>query len=425
MLEIESKNNMKFRNQTIIAILLIFSGYQPINAQLSIDDCQRKARENYPLIKRYDLIDKTKDYTLSNVGKGYLPQFSLSAKATYQSEVTKIPIAMPGIEGLKKDQYGAILDVNQTIWDGGVISTQKELAKTSADVSKKQLDVDLYTVKDRVNQLFFGILQLDAKLEQNELYNDELQRNHDLISNYIKNGVANAADLDAVRVEQLKSAQNRMFLLTSKNAFRDMLSTFVGESVDNIVKPDIEYLTSGEINRPELELFQAQSDNLEIQKNLIKTGYMPKFGLFATGGYGRPGLNMLDPDFAPYFIGGVRLSWNFGSLYTKKNERKIIETSQQTLATQKETFLFNTKLEISQEEREVQKNKDLLKYDDEIISLRSNLKKVAEIKVANGTMTVIDLMREVTAEDMAKQDKIQHGVELLQAIYNLKYTTNN
>ena len=152
---------------------------------------------------------------------------------------------------------------------------------------------------------------------------------------------------------------------------------------------------------------------------------MPKLGLFLTGGYGKPGLNMLDNDFSPYYIGGVRLSWNFGSLYTQKNDKKLIEINQDNVLTQRETFLFNTNLETTQEQQEIEKNRDLLKYDDEIISLRNSVKRAAEAKVANGTQTVTDLMREVNNEDMAKQDKIQHEIELLLSIYNLKYTTNN
>lgn len=152
---------------------------------------------------------------------------------------------------------------------------------------------------------------------------------------------------------------------------------------------------------------------------------MPKLGLFLTGGYGKPGLNMLDNDFSPYYIGGVRLSWNFGSLYTQKNDKKLIEINQDNVLTQRETFLFNTNLETTQEQQEIEKNRDLLKYDDEIISLRNSVKRAAEAKVANGTLTVTDLMREINNEDMAKQDKIQHEIELLLSIYNLKYTTNN
>lgn len=420
--------NMK---RAIIVLCIILGGYSTIYAQLTIEGCQEKARKNYPLIKRYQLIEKTKGYNLSNAAKGYLPQFSLSAKATYQSDVTGIPISVPGVDikPLSKDQYGVTLDINQTIWDGGVVSSRKEMAKTGSEVALKQLEVTLYSINDRVNQLFFGILLLDAKVQQNQLLQDELERNFNLISSYIQNGVANQSDLDAIKVEQLKSMQIKTQLNSNRKAYLDMLSVLIGEPIhEDIIleKPSVngEWI-SGRIERPELYLFDAQYNDLETQKKIIRTAYMPKLGLFATGGYGKPGLNMLEDKFAAYYMGGVRLSWNFGGLYTEKNDRRLIEANQSSLATEKETFLFNTSMEVTQEQSEIKRNRDLLEYDDEIISLRNNVKKSAEIKVANGTLTVTDLMREINAEDLAKQDKIQHEIELLLSIYNLKFTTNN
>lgn len=417
--------------RAIIVLCIILSSYSTIYAQLTIEGCQEKAKKNYPLIKRYQLIEKTKGYNLSNAAKGYLPQFSVSAKATYQSDVTGIPISVPGVDikPLSKDQYGVTLDINQTIWDGGVVSSRKEMAKTGSEVALKQLEVTLYSINDRVNQLFFGILLLDAKVQQNQLLQDELERNFNLISSYIQNGVANQSDLDAIKVEQLKSMQIKTQLNSNRKAYLDMLSVLIGEPIhEDIIleKPSVngEWI-SGRIERPELYLFDAQYNDLETQKKIIRTAYMPKLGLFATGGYGKPGLNMLEDKFAAYYMGGVRLSWNFGGLYTEKNDRRLIEANQSSLAAEKETFLFNTSMEVTQEQSEIKRNRDLLKYDDEIISLRNNVKKSAEIKVANGTLTVTDLMREINAEDLAKQDKIQHEIELLLSIYNLKFTTNN
>lgn len=415
----------------IITYSLFFSAMTFAQSTLTIEQCQQMAKENYPLIKRYGLIERSKEYNLSNAGKGYLPQFSLSAKASYQSEVTKIPIDIQGIDikGLSKDQYSATIDITQTIWDGGVISSKKDITKASSYAEQKQLDVDMYKIVYQVNQMYFGILLLDARLKQNTLLQEELQRNFDLISSYITNGIANQSDLDAIKVEQLKTVQNKAQIVSNKKAYLDMLGILIGQKLnENIIlpKPNADNLTiSSRVKRPELELFDAQLVNLETQKKAIKAGYMPKLGLFLTGGYGKPALNMLNNDFSAYYIGGIRLSWNFGSLYTQKNDRKLIETNQDNIATSRETFLFNTSLETSQEQNEINKNKDLLKYDDDIVILRNNVKRATEAKVANGTSTVIDLMRDVNAEDLAKQDRIQHEIELLQAIYNLKYTTNN
>lgn len=411
----------------IFCTLIFCHGYS--FAQLTIENCYEKAKANYPLIKQYGLIEKSKEYNLSNAGKNYLPQLSLSAKASYQSDVTEIPISIPGLKGLTKDQYSVSLDLNQTIWDGGVTHSKKALANAAADISRNQLDVDLYALNDRVNQLYFGILLLDAYLQQNKLLQEELQWNNDKISSYIANGVANQSDLDAIRVEQLKAAQNKAGLLSNRKAYLAVLSSLIDEQLTDSVyleKPVFQDVSSGvNINRLELKLFDAQNNNLEMQKKMLNANNMPKIGFFITGGYGRPGLNMLNSEFDAYYIGGLKLSWNFGSLYTKKNDTHLIEMNQRALSAQKETFLFNTNLTLTQEQNTIQKQQDLLKYDDEIIALRTNVKNASEAKVANGTISVTDLMRDVIDEDLAKQSKMQHEIELLQSLYNLKYITNN
>ncbi len=404
-------------------------------AQLTLEECYSKAQANYPLIKQYDLIDKSKGYDLSNAGKGYLPQVSFSAKATYQSDVTQLPIdfSQLGIQGvdiptLSKDQYGATVELNQVIWDGGVIESKKEDIRTSSDVNRKNLEVELYSINDRVNQVFFGILLFDAQVKQNKLYQEELQRNHDQVSSWIQNGIANQADLDAVKVEQLKSMQTESQLAHTRKAYLDVLSALIGEELNSasiLVKPKILPFISTSIHRPELDLYNAQIKNLEVQNKAINAGLMPRFGVFVTGGYGKPGLNMLENDFSAYYIAGVNLSWNFSNLYSYKNSKQKIKTGISSIQTQQETFLFNTNMDISRKQSEINKHNDQLKYDDDIIALRKSIKQSSEAKMANGTLSGIDLMRDINSEELAKQDKILHEIEMLQAIYNLKYTTNN
>ncbi|NDW18252.1 transporter [Dysgonomonas sp. 216] len=413
---------------SVFILFLIF--YYPAFCfgQIRIEDCYAKAKANYPLIKQYGLIEKSKDYNLSNAGKGYLPQFQLSAKATYQSEVTEIPVNIPGVEGLHKDQYSVTLDLDQTIWDGGVIGSKRNAIKTQAEVDQKNIDVTMYSINESINQLFFSILLYDAMLEQNVLYQKELQRNYDQITAYINNGIANQSDRDVIKVEQLKAKQNQSQLRHDKQAFMQMLSAFIGERItENAVlqKPEIHSYLLLDINRPELELYDAQSRNMDAMRKEIKAGLMPKLGVFLTGGYGRPGLNMLENEFSAYYIGGVRLTWKFGGLYTRKNDLRVIETNQESIRTRRETFMFNTNLEATQKNSNIRKLNEVLASDDDIVTLRGSIKHSAEVKVHNGTMSVTDYMREVIAEQMAKQDKITHELELIQAIYNLKYITNN
>lgn len=416
----------------LISLIVIgFSTVYSVKAQLSIEQCKQKAHENYPLIKRFDLIEKSATYDLSNAGKGHLPQIALNAKASYQTQVTEIPVSLPGldIKSPNKDQYGITLDINQTVWDGGTIRSQKEIIKTTTTVERKQLEVDLYEIDERVNQLFFGILLLDARLEQNVLLQEELVRNYEKVAASVNNGVANQTDLDIIRIEQLNAKQANVQLKSNRKTYVEMLQILIGEPIQEHVifqKPEIyEVSDQYQNNRPELTLFDARVENLVARQQMIRSGLMPKLGVFATGGYGNPALNMLKPEFSTYFIGGIKLTWNFGRFYTQKNEKRLIDINRQHIQTQRETFLFNTNLESVKQINEVDRQRQLLTLDDEKISLRQQVKRATEIKVENGMATITDLMDEITSADMAIQEKIQHEIELWLSVYQLKHITNN
>lgn len=411
------------------SFLLFVSG---INAQITLEECQRKTQENYPLVHQYGLVEKTKEYNLENAAKGYLPQFALSAKASYQSEVTEIPVKLSGVDlkGLPKDQYQVMLELQQKIWDGGGIRMQKKQTTAEAEIEKEKLNVDMYALNSRVNDLYFGILLLDEQLKQNALLQDELERNYRQITAYVENGIANQADLDAVKVEQLNTKQKRVELVSSRMAYLKMLSLLVGEklSQETVLEkpvPQDDISVVGEIRRPELSLFNAQGVGLQVQEKALNVRHLPQFGLFVQGAYGNPGLNMLKNEFSPYYIAGVRLSWNFGSLYTLKNDRKVIENKRRQLDNNRDVFLFNTRLEMTQQDQAIQSLEKQMQDDDEIIRLRTNIRKSAEAKVANGTLTVTEMLRELTNESLARQSKALHEIQRLMGIYQLKYTTND
>jgi outer membrane protein TolC len=418
---------MEKRKYFIIMFLIVNCQLSIVNcfAQLSIEECYAKAQANYPLIKQYGLIEKSRDYNLSNAGKGYLPQITFSAKASYQSEVTEIPAFIslpPGVKGMSKDQYGAALDINQVVWDGGTVKSRMETVRTSSEMETKSLEVDIYAINDRVNQLFFGILLFDAQLEQNRLFSEELGRNYDKVLSCVQNGIANQADVDAVKVEQLKAIQAKSQLTYQKSAYLDMLSALTGETITALVKPDELSFADVSIQRPELQFFNAKINHLEAQNSELNASLKPKLGVFLTGGYGNPGLNMLKSGFSAYYIVGARLAWNFGNFYSNQNNKQLIQNNINTVLTQQETFLFNVNLDISKRQRELEKYRDQMKYDDEIIALRTSVKQASEAKMANGTLSGNDLMRDVHAEELAKQDKILHETELLLAMYSLKWT---
>ena len=425
---------MDMRIKTITLFLALVS-YAPCFAQLSIEACYEKARANYPLIKQYGLIEKTKEYNLSNAAKGYLPQVTFSAQATYQSDVTEIPIdldaiGLTGIEipSVSQDQYKMELALSQTLWDGGAIRSERKTLRTQAEVDQRDMDVNMYTINERVNQLYFGVLLADAQLEQNKVLQAELRRSCEQVSSYIKNGIAQQSDLDAIRVDLLKAKQTEAQFEHTKRAYREMLSRLIGEEIGEetrLVKPEAVRPLTKENNRPELELYQARIRNLWAQDSRITAGMMPKLGLFVTGGYGKPGLDMFEDKFKAYYLAGVRLSWNLGSLYTVKDDRRKIQTSIRAVETQRETFLFNTSLDVAQRDASIDKYVAQLRYDDEIITLRGSVKRASEAKMANGTLSGTDLTRDIHAEQSAIQDKILHEIELLMAIYNLRYAINN
>ena len=401
------------------------------HAQLTLEGCQHSAQTNYPLVRQYGLIEKAREYNLENAGKGYLPQFTLSGKATYQSDVTKLPMDVPGIDikSMPKDQYQVMLEVSQNIWDGGDIRSKKQLTQATSEIDRGKQEVDMYALNDRVNQLYFGILLLDEQLKQNQLLQEDLGRTHQQVSNYIANGIANQSDLDAVSVEILNTKQKRIELESSRQAYLSMLSIFIGKEIASgttFEKPaDTFESTSLVNNRPELRWFDAQGGQLNVQESSFKTRFRPRFGLFVQGAYGNPGLNMLKDDFSAYYVAGVRMSWNFGSLYTLRNDRRLIDNNRRKLETSRDVFLFNTNLESTQQSSAIQSMRRQMVDDDEIIRLRVNIRKAAEAKVENGTLTVTDMLREITAENLARQTKALHEVQLLMNIWSLKYTLNN
>lgn len=419
------------RKQILLIIILVTCWLGSGAQNVTLENCQESAKNNYPLVKQYGLIEQTTQYNISNANKAYLPQVNISARATYQSEVTKLPIALPGvvIPELTKDQYQATLEVSQTIWDGGIVKAQKKSIQASTEAEKQKLEVDLYALKDRVNQLYFGTLLLNEQLIQNNILQDELALNYKRIEAYKMNGVANQTDLDAIKVEQINAQQREIEIKSTRKSFLEMLSALTGLAINEnsiLEKPIVPTLDfNAENKRPELLMLNAQSTFLESQRDMVVAGNLPKIGAFVQGGYGKPGLNMLTNEFSPFYIGGLRLSWNLSGFYTQKSNLNKIEISKKSVDVQKETFLFNNNLATKQQQNEIERLKTNINNDDEIITLRNNIKKSSEVKVANGTATVTDLLREINAENMAKQTKLLHEIQLLMSSYQFKNNTNN
>lgn len=399
------------------------------HAQVTLEQCKAWARDNYPVIKQYGLVEQSRRFTVENAAKAWLPQVSVSGTASYQSDVTTIPITLPGVDipTLSKDQYDVNITVSQQVYDGGAVSSAKCLAEAQGDVGREQVSVAMYDVNRRIDELFFGILVLDEQLKQVGVLQEDLSLSLASVEAMVKGGVANQTDVDAVKVEQVKARQREISLLTQRNTYLKMLSTFIGKDIgdgDTLVKPTPPVLQNGANSRPELALYAAQERLLDARLKSLNVALRPNVGLFARGGYGNPGLNMLKDDFDAYYKVGVTLSWNFGSLYTRANDRRNIDIERQTVQSERDAFLFNTRLQTELESGAVANLREQLRQDDEIIKLRRRIREKAELRVANGTETVNEMLRDINAVIDAQLGKRLHEIQLLQEMYKIKHLNN-
>ena len=406
----------------------------------TLDDCQQAAEKNYPLIQQYGLIEKTTQLTVANIQKGWLPQVSAQAQATYQSDVTAWPSEMKammsgmGIDmrGLTKDQYRVGIDVQQTIYDGGVIGSQKRIAREQGKVQAAQNEVNIYNVRKRVNEMYFGLLLIDEQIKLNTDLQTLLAGNERKLESMTKRGTAAESDLQSVKAERLNAVQKGTELVSQKQMLQRMLSTFCGIEINNIQKPQVKSdgrnLATGN-QRPELKVLDAQISVLNAQEKALNAALMPKVGVFAQGFYGYPGLNMFEDMMRHKWslngLVGARVTWTIGALYTRKNDKAKLQLQRDMTENSREVFLFNNNLEQIQQNENIERYQKLMAHDGEIISLRQAVRKAAESKLAHGIIDVNDLVREINQENAACVQQSVHEIEMLKEIYDNKYTTNH
>lgn len=420
------------KKKNLIFVMLAFA--IGVNAQ-TLDECQRAAEQNYPLIRQYDLIATTTAMTLKNIGKGWLPQIAASAQATYHSYVAAWPDSMYGmfeqmgldVKGLKKDQYRVGLDLQQTIFDGGAISSQKYIAREQGNVRSAQNEVNMYNVRKRVNDMYFALLLFDEQITLNDDVQELLMSSERQLTSMVKMGTAATSDLDNVKAERLNAMQQNESMKSQRNTLRQMLSIFCGIEMNSPVKPnavEVNYVQ----NRPELRLFNAQKRLADAQEKALNSQLMPKLGLFAQGYYGYPGLNMFDDmmrhEWSLNGIAGIKLSWNIGALYTRSADKTKLRMQRDMADNAREVFLFNNDMEQMQQNADIIRYREMMKRDDEIITLRGNVRKTAESKLGHGIIDVTGLIREINNENAAKVQKAIHEIDMLREIYNLKFSVN-
>ena len=407
----------------------------------TLEECQQAAERNYPLIRQYDLIEKTTELTLANIQKGWLPQVSASAQATYQSDVVSFPDQMQALyqqvgidmKGLTKDQYRVGIDVSQTIYDGGLISSQKAIAREQGKVQAAQNEVNIYNVRRRVNEMYFSLLMLNEQIQLNSDLQELLSGNERKLTSMVKGGTAAESDLNNVKAERLNAVQRATELESQKRMLQRMLSTFCGIEVKALSKPlrgkDVSLLgEKGEMLRPELRLFDAQLRLADTQEKALDAALKPRLGVFAQGYYGYPGLNMFEDMMSRKWslngIIGARLTWNIGALYTRKNDKAKLQLQREVTESNRDVFLFNNNLEQIQQNENIARYQQLMADDEEIITLRSAVRKAAESKLSHGIIDVNDLVREINAENAARAQQSIHEIEMLKEMYDLIFTRN-
>lgn len=408
----------------IIGMLIPVLIWGQENGPLNLEKAYDLAQKHYPVTRQSGLIQQTASLTIDNLSKGFLPQITLSGQATYQSDVTKVPVNLPGftIESPSKDQYKVVADLNQLIYDGGTIKQQKVVQQLNANVEEQKVQVELYKLKERINQFYLGVLFIDEQLKQVGLVSQDLQTGIKRVQAQVDNGTVLRSNLNVLKAELLKNDQRTIELKATRKGLIETLSLFLGQDLpENAVlemPAHAGFTPTAEVTRPEIKLFQQQTSLNNQQNNVIKSKNLPKASLFVQGGYGRPGLNVLTNEFDLYYIGGVRFNWSLGNLYTKKKEKKLVEVNKRVIDIQQETFLLNTNTQLKQQQSDIEKLQQLMATDDAIIDLRHQVTEASKAQLENAVITANDYLREVNAEDAAKQTRIMHQVQLLQAEIN-------
>ncbi len=417
----------------ILASCLILLVHTMVSAQsaipLSIEECYRLSTQHYPLLKQTDVIMKSRDYSIDNLSKAWYPQVNLNGQASYQSDVTQIPIKLPNIyiETPSRDQYKVYAEVNQLLYDGGIGKQQKLLLENSEMIEAQKIEIELYKLKERINQLFFGILLINEQLNQVQIIKKDIQSGISKVQGAVNNGAALKSSAAVLKAELLKNEQRETELEAGRKAYLTMLGLFINKQLNEHTVLDTPHVIplASSINRPELTLYDLQKKCTIVQDKLISVKNLPKLGLFFQVGYGKPALNFLKNQFEAYYIGGLRVSWSLAGRYTEKKDRQQQDLNRLSLDIQKETFLFNTNISLSQQAEEVKKLQELIKTDNEIIALRTSIKNTANAQLNYGTITSNDYLREVNAADQARQNLALHQIQFLMSQYTYRVTAGN
>lgn len=421
----------------LLLALSLFAGIR-LSAQVTLEECVTLAQDNYPLIQKYDLLKQTKEVNLSDINKSWLPQINVYGQGTVQNETPSFPESLAGIisqtgtniSGLNEWQYKVGADISQNIWDGGTSKTKRKIEHAEDAERQAAMDVQLYAIRERVEDLYFGILLMDEQIEQTRNMQALLQSNLDKLRSMQKNGTAMQSDVDMVEAQYLSTNQQLIQAESASGSYRKVLELFTGKSLagQELLKPDASIPQDLKPDRPELRQFEAQLLANEAKNASITASTMPKIGLFAQAYYGYPGFDYFesimnrDPSFN--ILAGVKVSWNIGAFYHKKNDKRKLRLASDNIIVERDIFLFNTNLKTRSQLDRIDELKAVMKENDRIVQLRENVRKAAESQLDNGIIDATALLTKLTDEKQARLNASYHEIQLLQNIYQLKYTLN-
>ncbi len=405
---------------------------QAQDTTLTIENCYELARKNYPAIVKRDLIAQTANYTLANASKAYLPQFMINGQATYQSETIAFPkgLTLPGggsFPEISKDQYRVQAELNQQIYDGGALRQERALIRANEKVRQQEVAITLYEVEDRIEQLYFSILLMGEQIKQFQLRNSNLSNMIAPVEASLSQGTAFKSDLNELKAEVAQGEMGIAELNEKRKGFINTLSVLIHRPIPpatNFSLPKVPPRPA-QLSRPELSTFDLVARSIDARKDQLAVAWRPKISAFAQGAYGRPTLNIIENKSGPWFIGGIRLAWSLGSLYTIGNQRRILETEKKSLDADRETFLLNTKMALTQIDGDLAGYKALLGRDQEIIDLRTSVTASSAAQLKNGVITTHDYINQVNAENLARQTQILHSIQLLQSNYHYQHTAGH
>lgn len=414
--------------KTLCASLAAILAGHVAGAQITLDECIGLAYDNYPQIKEMSLIEMTRGIDLKTAAYDWLPHLNVSGKATWQSEVVEMPIEIPGMDiRIPHDQYGLTAEFTQQIWDGGTSHSQRELAEAGVEVKKTQLETNLWAIRSRIQNIYLGIILIDKQMRLNDLLRENLERNSEEVGSLINGGVALPTDLDQVSVNILSCLQQRASLEADRRSYVKLLGLMTGRDMTGvelaIPQEALDFQDDGVrdfATRPEMSLYSAQLKQNEVQLRQLNTLISPKLNLSLQGGYGRPGMNMLSGDFSAYFVAGLKLQWNIGALYTRGMDKRKLKADAQKIDLTRETFLLNSSVEAEQKNNAIEKARDVLDRDSEIIALRQRIREAGENQYREGTIKMNDYLSMLDEEYKAKANESMHEVQLMMAVYDMK-----